>query len=144
MNPVLRLSRAAALTCACLYAPTTASLAQDSAAEQSQIADLVTKGQPLYQKNCRQCHGTRGTAGVPLAKNEKVASPDWLVNVIITGPGYMPEFGPALSDEEIAAIATYVMNSWGHDYGLAGADTVAAVRSFNAEIPTTTAGQQGG
>jgi mono/diheme cytochrome c family protein len=118
---------AAFVVSAALYAPLP-SAAQDAQDEQSQIAAFMTEGQPLYLKNCRTCHGTRGTAGVPLAGNYKLASPDWLANVIITGPGYMPEFGPVLSDEQIAAIATYVMNSWGNDFGLASLETVAALR----------------
>jgi mono/diheme cytochrome c family protein len=92
------------------------------------VAAVVAEGEPLYLANCRQCHGSKGTAGVPLAGNEKVASFDWLVNVIMTGPGYMPEFQEVLSDQEIAAISTFVMNSWGHDYGLVTAEDVASMR----------------
>jgi len=83
------------------------------------LAAEIEAGGKLYLKNCRTCHGTKGTAGVPLAKNAKVqADYGYLVWAILTGPGYMPEFGPALSDEQIARISTYILNSWGNDYGL--------------------------
>lgn len=83
------------------------------------LAAVIADGQRLYLKNCRTCHGSKGTAGVPLAGNAKVQGDyGYLVWAILTGPGYMPEFGPALSDEQIAGIATYILNSWGNDYGL--------------------------
>jgi mono/diheme cytochrome c family protein len=84
-----------------------------------ELAGAIEAGQKLYMKNCRTCHGTKGTAGVPLAKNAKVqADYGYLVWAILTGPGYMPEFGPALSDDQISKIATYILNSWGNDYGI--------------------------
>lgn len=66
---------------------------------------------------------------MPLAGNEKVSGgPDYLVWAIITGPGYMPEFGPVLSDEQIAAIATFIENSWGNANGIVLPEDVKAVR----------------
>ena len=83
------------------------------------LAAAIEAGQKLYMKNCRTCHGTKGTAGVPLANNAKVQSDyGYLVWAILTGPGYMPEFGPALSDDQISKIATYILNSWGNNYGI--------------------------
>lgn len=94
-----------------------------------QVAAVFDAGKKLFLKNCRTCHGSKGTAGLPLNGNPKVAAgPDYLVWAIITGPGYMPEFGPALSDDEIAAIATYIENTWGNSYGLVAPEDVAAVR----------------
>ena len=40
----------------------------------------------------------------------------------------MPEFGPSLSDEQIAQIATYVLNSWGNSYGMVKPDDIKALR----------------
>lgn len=88
---------------------------------------LVAAGEPLYLVNCRQCHGTKGTAGVPLAGNEKVY-PEWTASVILTGPGYMPAFDEVLSDEQIAAIATYVASSWGNDFGMVTPEDVGSLR----------------
>lgn len=100
----------------------------DAAADPALVA-AVAAGQAGYLKNCRACHGSKGTAGVPLATNPKVqAGPDYLVWAIITGPGYMPEFGPVLSNEEIASIATFIENSWGNSYGIVTPDDVQAAR----------------
>lgn len=40
----------------------------------------------------------------------------------------MPEFAAALSNEQIAAIATYVENSWGNAYGIVTPDDVQVSR----------------
>lgn len=93
------------------------------------LAAAIDAGQKEYMRNCRTCHGSKGTAGVPLAKNPKVSdNPSYLIWAILTGPGYMPEFAPALSNDQIAAIATFVENSWGNSYGLVGPNDVQAAR----------------
>ena len=65
------------------------------------LTSRLHRGGPKeYMNNCRTCHGSKGTAGVPLAKNPKVSgNPGYLIWAILTGPGYMPEFAPVLSDE---------------------------------------------
>ncbi len=98
---------------------------ETAAATDPALSDAIAAGKTLYLKNCRTCHGSKGTAGVPLAGNAKVQGDyGYLVWAIITGPGYMPEFGPALSDDQIAGIATYILNSWGNDYGIVTAENV--------------------
>lgn len=93
------------------------------------LAKLIEEGRKQYVNNCRPCHGSKGTAGVPLAGNPKVAdNPGYLIWAILTGPGYMPEFAPALSNEQIAAIATFVENSWGNSSGIVSPDDVQASR----------------
>lgn len=103
--------------------------AADAAAADPALAAAIEAGHTEYLKNCRPCHGSKGTAGVPLAGNEKVSGgADYLVWAIITGPGYMPEFGPVLSDEQIAAIATFIENSWGNANGIVLPEDVQAAR----------------
>lgn len=151
MTPARRMR--ASLGCLCLAALIQAAApahAQDQAAPQAapqtegaspaaaeaapapadpELAAAVEAGRPLYLKNCRTCHGSKGTAGVPLAGNPKVsADPGYLIWAIITGPGYMPEFGPVLSDADIAGITTFIMNSWGNDYGPVTAEDVGGLR----------------
>jgi mono/diheme cytochrome c family protein len=93
------------------------------------LATAMEAGRKEYMKNCRTCHGSKGTAGVPLAKNPKVVgNPGYLVWAILTGPGYMPEFAPVLSNEQIAAIATFVEHSWGDSSGIVTPDDVQASR----------------
>ena len=93
------------------------------------LAAAIEAGKKEYMKNCRTCHGSKGTAGVPLANNPKVVgNPGYLIWATLTGPGYMPEFAPALSNEQIAAIATFVENSWGDASGIVSPDDVQASR----------------
>lgn len=93
------------------------------------LAAAIEAGQKEYMKNCRTCHGSKGTAGVPLAKNPKVVgNPGYTVWAILTGPGYMPEFAPVLSNEQIAAIATFVEHSWGDSSGIVTPDDVQSSR----------------
>jgi hypothetical protein len=42
----------------------------------------------------------------------------------------MPAFGQKLNDREIAAVATYIRNSWGNHFGPVSANTVAQVRTM--------------
>lgn len=103
--------------------------AADAAPADADLAKMIEEGHKQYMNNCRPCHGSKGTAGVPLAGNPKVAdNPGYLIWAILTGPGYMPEFAPALSNEQIAAIATFVENSWGNSSGMVSPDDVQMSR----------------
>lgn len=92
---------------------------------------VMQTGAAIYGDMCSACHGTDGK-GVPflfpdLADSSFVASrnPTSLLHVLVhgaqsvatahepTGPA-MPAFGRQLTDAQIAAVATYVRNSWGH------------------------------
>lgn len=108
---------------------TTNAATADAAAADPVLAAAMEAGQKEYVKNCRTCHGSRGTAGVPLANNPKVVgNPGYVVWAILAGPGYMPEFAEALSDDQIAAIATFVGNSWGDASGIVTPEDVQAAR----------------
>lgn len=90
-------------------------------------------GQSLYLNQCAQCHGDHGEGRgdyPPLAGNRTVImnSSVNLVRIILSGgfapttegnprPYGMPPFGHTLSDSEVAAVATYVRNAWGHKAG---------------------------
>jgi len=111
-------------------------------------------GEATYVANCAGCHQATGAGlpGVfpPLAGHapELVApdgSRDYLLHVLAHGlqgaivvngatyQGAMPAW-PTLSDEQIAAVANYVVHAWDNDQSLDatfvpfGADEVAAVR----------------
>jgi len=108
-------------------------VAQDAAADEAaQLADLMDAGEGLYQDNCAACHGPggEGVVGPNLHGNEVVQSRSSLGAQILWGyPVHgMPPFAANLDDEEIAAIATFVRNSWGNDYGLVTAEQVARYR----------------
>lgn len=90
--------------------------------------DIMEQGKALYLKNCRLCHGSKGTSGKPLKGNEMMEDAEYVASVILVGPGYMAAFEDHLTDEEIALIVTYVRNAWGHSYGPVDAALVAPLR----------------
>ena len=90
----------------------------------------MVAGGAIYVDECSACHGKDGK-GVPFlfpslagSPNVRSADPTSLVRVVFegarsiatagepTGPG-MPWFAWKLNDAEIAAVLTYVRNSWG-------------------------------
>ena len=93
-------------------------------------------GLPSAQRRWRQEH-------VPVAKGERgraVAPPLSVVRLVLNGghgaagPGNpnafsMPSFAWKLSDDQIAAVATYVRNAWGNKADPVTADDVKALRA---------------
>lgn len=88
-------------------------------------------GAELYEKHCVDCHQAKGEgmapAYPPLAGNRAVtaSTPINPVRMVLNGgyppsthgnprPYGMPPFGPALNDNEVAAVVTYIRNSWGN------------------------------
>lgn len=91
-------------------------------------AEMMSQGEALFFKNCRRCHGMRGTAGVPLKGNENIADAYFIASMIISGRGYMPAMGEHLSDDQIALISTFARNSWGNTYGVVTTEDVKDMR----------------
>ena len=95
------------------------------------IADLVKEGKPLFSMVCKDCHGAAGEGGdgPPLAGNEALSSRSAVVTQILVGDADhgMPAFD-FLSDQEIAAVATYVRNTWDNAFGIVTAERVARSR----------------
>ncbi|ART48645.1 cytochrome c [Acidovorax carolinensis] len=91
----------------------------------------LERGAKVYEQHCAQCHGDKGE-GKPgafpaLAGNRAVMlqDPTNLVRVVLQGgylpatagnprPHGMPPFQQTLSDEDVAAVTTFVRNSWGN------------------------------
>jgi mono/diheme cytochrome c family protein len=94
-------------------------------------AAVMAQGAALYKDNCAACHGEQGEGRgdyPSLVRNRTATmkSPVNMVRIIFSGgfppatagnprPYGMPPFGQTLSDAEIAAVATYVRNSWGNE-----------------------------
>lgn len=78
-----------------------------------------TLGQQVYASaGCVGCHGPQGggAIGPKLAGDEKILKDPVYVHTIVTkGKGGMPAFGGKLKDEEIYAVANYVLHSWGNN-----------------------------
>jgi glucose/arabinose dehydrogenase/mono/diheme cytochrome c family protein len=90
-----------------------------AAAGQVDAETLLTQGKPIYAQNCAPCHGSGGAggAGPALAGNENLGQTAAVVTQIIRGGGGMPSFGGRLGDDQIAAVATFIRNSWGNEFG---------------------------
>lgn len=91
----------------------------------------MTRGAAIYADACAACHTVQGNgivglfprlSGAPLVQQARPVS---LIRVILggsravasdaapTGPA-MPSFAWKLSDDEVAAVATYIRNNWGN------------------------------
>jgi len=97
------------------------------------------QGRVVFQI-CAGCHQPGGTGmehvAPSLVDSRWVSNyPDIMIRVMLCGkegtpgfPGPMPPIGGSLTDEQIAAVATYVRNSWGLRRGPVDAALVQSVR----------------
>lgn len=110
----------------------------------------MQRGAKVYGAQCAQCHGNQGQGSTdavgqpafpPLAGNRAVvlADPTNLVRVVLQGgylpatagnprPHGMPPFQHLLGDEDVAAVATFVRNSWGNQAPAVGTIEVYRAR----------------
>lgn len=107
-------------------------------------ASLMAAGKEVYGSVCAACHQAEGQ-GMPgqfpplAGSGEFYGSPENMAKIIVHGlsgeisvqgvtyNGVMPGQG-ALSDYEIAAVGTYVRNSWGNADGVLLPEVVKAAR----------------
>ncbi|HTU83884.1 MAG TPA: cytochrome c [Candidatus Acidoferrales bacterium] len=132
------------VTSACSNAARTAARASAAAAAERFPASANDGGR-VYATNCASCHQSdgRGVAGAfpPLAGSALVTGPPErliaLVKLGISGrlqvsgqtyDGTMPRWGQLISDEQIAAVVTYIRTSW---HNRAGPVTLADVRAVS-------------
>jgi len=118
---------------------------------QAEVA-AASSGSKVFAAACVACHQADGKglpgAFPPLAGSDYLeADPKRAIGVVLhglTGPvtvngkefnSVMPPM-TQLSDTEIADVLTYVMNSWGNDFGVVTAADVAAVRGGPAPAKT--------
>ena len=105
------------------------------------IAELVTRGEQVYQANCAACHQANGMGlpgAFPAINGSRVATgpiADHIQVVLHGRPGTaMAAFGGQLSDADIAAVVTYQRNAWDNKMGdLAQPAEIAAARGGAAE-----------
>lgn len=95
--------------------------------------ELISMGEEEFGEYCAACHQADGQ-GIPnvypaLAGNAFVLAEDpaGVLRVIFTGRAGMPHFHNALSNQEIAAIVSYVRNSWGNSASTVSTEEVGAV-----------------
>lgn len=100
----------------------------------------LAEGAGVYREHCQSCHGADGEgappAYPPLARNPAVTQRSAMnpLQMVVHGgfppgtagnprPYGMPPFGQLLNEAQIAAVTTYVRNSWGnHARGVSAAD----------------------
>jgi mono/diheme cytochrome c family protein len=106
-------------------------------------------GQAIFVDTCSACH-TRNGSGIEhlfprLADNAivKQSDPTTLMRIVLTGvrgagtDGFptspaMPSFGYRLDDNQVAAVVTYIRNSWGNTASAVDAGMVKTLRSHVA------------
>jgi len=105
--------------------------ASPEAAPRPPPAEQVRAGEAIFVDECAGCHRMDGSAEPrmfsPLRENAAVQQrdPTTLIRIVLNGsrapatdarptPTAMPAFGWKLNDREVAAVITYVRNSWGN------------------------------
>ena len=82
-------------------------------------AQTVPDGATLFKQNCAACHQPMGQ-GIPgafpaLAGNTFAqGDPKAVAHLLLNGRGGMPNFRDDLTNEEVAAVLTYVRSAWGN------------------------------
>jgi mono/diheme cytochrome c family protein len=107
--------------------------------------NVTQVGEAIYKDSCAACHQADGK-GVPhmfppLQGNAVAQQADatTVLRVILEGAktaatakrpttSAMPAYGWKIDDRQIAAVATYIRNSWDNKAGAVGSDAVASVR----------------
>jgi predicted lipoprotein with Yx(FWY)xxD motif/cytochrome c5 len=100
--------------------PAAAPAAAGAAAAPMQTqAEQMTAGEAVFNSHCAVCHGAmgQGGTGVKLAGNSVLGDSQLVISQILRGGRVMPPFASQLSDSDVAAVATYIRNSWGNSYG---------------------------
>jgi mono/diheme cytochrome c family protein/glucose/arabinose dehydrogenase len=107
-----------------------------TADEQKRFAE----GSALYKSVCVGCHQEDGTGRDKLAPSlvgsRFVTGPDpgIAARILLAGKegaiGLMPPLGGTLSDEQIAAVLTYIRREWGHTASPVAADDVTETRGM--------------
>lgn len=112
---------------------------------ENNLASLMEKGKQVYTTTCQACHQANGEgipgAFPPLAGSEWVnASPKKVIAIVLHGlqgsitvkgqkyQGVMPAFENQLKPEDVAAVATYVRNSFGNKSDLVMPELVTQVK----------------
>jgi len=111
---------------------------------------VLKLGAALYEKHCVDCHKSSGAGEPPhfpaLAGNRAVlhVEPVNAIRAVLHGgyppstaghprPFGMPPFSALLDDHEVAALVSYIRNSWGNQASLVGSDQVNRYRAVNLD-----------
>jgi len=95
---------------------------------------MSQSGEALYADICEGCHMPGGVGAVgagtypALARNPKLAATGYVLSLVINGRKGMPPFGSFLTDQQVAAVVTYVRTHFGNEFSeeVTAADARAA------------------
>jgi mono/diheme cytochrome c family protein len=89
------------------------------AAQEGQEARLKLGEQIYANVGCAGCHSSKGAGsiGPKLSENPRLQNAEYVVFKILEGGEGMPAWSEKLTSEQVAAVATYIRNSWGNDFG---------------------------
>ena len=127
---------------------------EDETALAGSALDQYMQGKRLYNQDgyCGTCHRGDGL-GLPAAGFPPLAGSEWVTGaserlikvtlhgligpIEVSGTSFdgavpMTPFKGLMTDEEIAAVLTYVRNAWGNDAGIVSAEDVASIREDTA------------
>ena len=103
--------------------------------EPQQLSPIMASGAKVYKKHCESCHEETGVGKPPDYPalfgnhlNNRFSAVNSIRMVLNGGyppgtagnprPYGMPPFRHTLDDEEVAAVVTYTLNSWGNKVGV--------------------------
>jgi len=96
----------------------------------------IADGTSVYRNQCSRCHGRNGEgqwyghdAAPRLGENITHLTIKEVVAQITQGGSYMPPF-PRLTNREIAAVITYIWNSFGNNKGIVTEEEIAKNRKI--------------
>ncbi len=129
-----------------VYAPYTSAEELASYQPKSSEASMLTQGKTVYETYCGLCHGSDGL-GKP-AQAPALAGSEWVAKDItslariplagLNGPIQvkgrdwnlsMAPMGASLSDADLAAVLTYIRQSWSNKSGAVSVDEIKVARA---------------
>ena len=96
----------------------------------------ATSGAEVYEHaRCFACHGGLGYggAGPEFRGHENLSDDKHVIGAILSGPGEMPAFADTLTNEQIAAVSTYIRTNWGNNFGPITPERVVEIRKSRAD-----------
>lgn len=98
------------------------------------LAAAQPTGEQLFNDNCAACHqktglGVKGAFPALAADKFVTGSPAALTATVLVGRGGMPAFKSELSDDQVAAVLTYIRGAWGNKARPVSGAEVAATRN---------------
>lgn len=118
-----RVLRSVTLALPCLLLLNPPAFAQSNSGQSNAERIYVDQG-------CAVCHGLMGHGGVgpDFVGDHFLVLGDYVAAQILLGRGQMPGFADRLSDDQIAAVASYIRQSWGNKVGALSANEVKQLR----------------